>query len=259
MRIGVIGLGIVGGTLQRWFENHTIHELRLYDPPKGLNDSLEGCEAIFVSVPVDSYDYGQDLSILKGSVKLAKNHSNLVFIRSSVLPGTADELECISMPEFLTERTAYEDMCKLPVLTGECDENLIKRMFPGKPYIMVKNKEAELIKYAHNCFGAFKVTYFNMINELCERMCLNYESILKGIHLTGFIEKQHTKVPGPDGHHGYGGKCLPVNMQAMQFFLHQYLMPNEAQLFKRVIELNKKYREYGEQVTNEEEFTGAAI
>ena len=127
MLIGLIGVGVVGSTLAKWFQEHTDHELRLYDPEKGHLDFLNGCEAIFVSVPVPHNESGQDQSILKKCVSKAQEYTDKVFIRSTVLPNTNDSLGTIAMPEFLTERMAYEDMCKYPVLCGEVDKEFIER------------------------------------------------------------------------------------------------------------------------------------
>lgn len=242
MVVGLIGVGIVGGTLKGWFEKHTKHDIRCLDPNKNLNDSLEDCEAIFISVPVEAMGNGQDLRILESCINLAKQHTQFVFVRSSVLPGTSDHFGCIAMPEFLTERTAAEDMERLPILVGKCDQRLLDCLFPGKEKIILENTEAELAKYAHNCFGAIKVTYFNVINEICERLGADFDSVKKGMHLTGFVEKQHTMVPGPDGYYGYGGKCFPTNMDAMTRFLGSHYLGG-VELFKTVIELNNRFRD----------------
>lgn len=239
MKIGVIGVGCIGGTLVKWFENHTTHEIVKYDPPKNMNDSLENCDAIFISVPVPYSQHGQDDKVLKESVKLAQKYTDNVFIRSTVLPGTNDSLKTISMPEFLTERIAYDDFCKHPVLSGLCDESLLTRIFPGKKIIMMKNKEAELAKYAHNCHGAMKVTFFNLINNLCKILELNYDEVLKAVMITGHVDKQYTKI-AQDGLGGYGGTCFPVNVKSMIGWLNHQ---KSEQLFFRVIDqLNDKYR-----------------
>ena len=45
------------------------------------------------------------------------------------------------MPEFLTERTAYDDFCIQPMIfTGEIE--LLKKIFKDKKYIVMTNKEA---------------------------------------------------------------------------------------------------------------------
>jgi UDPglucose 6-dehydrogenase len=241
MKIGIIGFGVVGGTLGKWLKEHTTHELRIYDPDKGLRDSLDGCEAIFISVPVPANESGQDTAILKQSVALAKKYTNNVFIRSTVLPGTNDELGTISMPEFLTERRAYQDMCKYPILTGQCDKELLERIFPNKQIIQVENTEAELSKYAHNCFGAVKVLYFNIINNLCDYMSARYDKVLQGSMITGFIERTHTII-AQDGLKGYGGKCFGPNIESLKNFLYKEGKEIEADLFQQVHDINEKYR-----------------
>ena len=72
------------------------------------------------------------------------------------------------MPEFLTERTYIEDFKWQPmVFTGDIE--LLKKIFPGKKHIDMTSEEAEMVKYAHNVFGALKVTYFNCVYDLCKR------------------------------------------------------------------------------------------
>jgi len=242
MQIGIIGVGVVGGTLKRWFSEHTKHDVRCVDPHKGMNDDLEGCSAIFISVPVPATPSGQDLKILKEAVALAKKYTSFVFIRSTVLPGTNDMLGTISMPEFLTERRAYEDLCRLPVLVGNCDGKLIHYIFPEKNVVMLKNTEAELAKFAHNCFGAWKVSYFNIIHQICRITGSDFDAVKFAASLTGFIEPSHTQVPGHDGFLGYGGKCFPENMEALKGYLHDKDMTTESTIFGLIEMMNKVYR-----------------
>jgi len=240
MVVGIVGVGTVGSTLKKYFEEHTEHEIRCLDPHKDMHDSLEDCDAVFISVPVRPSEKGQDLSTLTEAVALAKKYTSNVFIRSTVLPGTSDSLGAISMPEFLTERRAYEDMCLYPVLVGQCDSSLLARLFPKKEFIIVKNSEAELAKFTHNCFGAVKVTYFNMIYQIAQALGLDFEAVKKAASITGFVESTHTQVPGPDGFFGYGGKCFPENIEAMQGFFHNQDM--ESSFFKCIRLLNYQYR-----------------
>lgn len=94
------------------------------------------------------------------------------------------------------------------------DVETLKRIFPGKPYVIMSSEEAELAKYAHNVFGALKVTYFNCVYDICTRRGLDYSNVLKGVMSSGYINKVHTAVPGPDGMFGYGGKCFPKDVKA---------------------------------------------
>lgn len=242
LQVGLIGLGTVGSALFRWFKNNTNHELKCFDPGKNLNDSLEGCHAIFISVPVPPADNGQDLSILIQSVNLAKRHTENVFVRSTVLPGTNDALKTVSCPEFLTARRPDEDMAKLDILMGSCHPDFAHLLFPKKQIVFVNNCEAELAKMAHNCFGAIKVTYFNFINQLAGLTGSDYANVLKGAMITGFIEPEHTMVPGPDGRFGYGGTCFPQNIEAMKQFMHFVGLSKEYDLLKLVQAMNRSYR-----------------
>lgn len=243
MVVGLIGVGTVGGTLKRWFEEHSKHELRCYDPGKNLNDSLDGVDTVFISVPVDPARTGQDLGVLSQAINLAKQHTSNIFVRSTVLPGTCDKFGVVAMPEFLTQRTAYADMCNLPLLVGKCDEKLLDYLFGDKKRIMVSNTEAELAKFAHNCFGAMKVTYFNIIHTLCERLSVDFETVKESVFLTGFIEKTHTMVPGPDGSFGYGGVCFPDNIDAFRRYLGAQFLSAESEFISSIQSLNSIYRE----------------
>jgi UDPglucose 6-dehydrogenase len=229
----------------------------MFDPPKNLLGDLEGCEFIFVSVPVPASGDGQDTTALESAAAHAKKFSDNVFIRSTVLPGTNDRLGTTAMPEFLTERRAYEDFDKLPILVGRhaCE---LKKVFPDKTILTVSNVEAELAKFTHNCFGAMKVTYFNIINELCGKMNADYNRVVEASLITGFIEPTHTLVPGPDGRRGYGGKCFPENIDAMRrFLLNEDLKLYHGHIFFRTIdEVNERMR-YG--LKPEEEFSHEVI
>lgn len=221
MKVGVIGCGVVGGALISYLQNHSDVKIAKFDPPLGYEDDLSGCEHIFISVPVPPNGRGQNTTTLEACVELAKRYTKNVYVRSTVLPGTNDRLGTISMPEFLTERTAAADFEKLPILVGGAGRDMtgLSEVFPFKRILSLSNTEAELAKLTHNCFGAFKVSYFNIIEELSRKLGADYARVLTGAMITGFIEPTHTMVPGPDGLRGYGGKCFPENVDAMRRFL----------------------------------------
>ena len=57
--------------------------------------------------------------------------------------------------------------------------------------------EAELTKYMHNVFGAYKVTNFNACREYCEQIGADWRTVHTGMLLSGYINDTHTYVPGP--------------------------------------------------------------
>ena len=221
IRVGIIGCGFIGGALKKWLEEHNpAVKILISDPPKGMNDDISTADVIFVSIHIPTeLDGTQDLTLLKQIINnLPKGKP--IFIRTTIIPGTSSKLseetgrDVYFMPEFLTERTAYEDFCSQPmVFTAE--EGLLSQIFIGKKHIEMTSLEAEITKYAHNVFGALKVTYFNGIYDLCRRYEANYRKIQQGILLSGYINAPHTQVPGPDGKFGYGGKCFPKDVNAL--------------------------------------------
>jgi len=220
IKVGIIGCGFVGGALKTWIEENNAENCEVYvsDPPKGMNDDLSQIDIAFLQIHVPTEDDGtQDLTLM---TKLIKGLPNVpVFVRTTILPGTSDKLsketghQVCYMPEFLTERTHLEDFRKQTmVFTGAVD--LLIRIFKGKKFTVMSPLEAELTKYIHNVFGAYKVTYFNAAKEYVEKMGADWAKVHTGCLLSGYINDTHTYVPGPDGKCGYGGKCFPKDVNA---------------------------------------------
>lgn len=243
IKVGIIGYGVIGSTFSRWLKEHTECRQAISDPPKGINEELTDCNVFFIGIHIPTEADGtQDLTLLKQII------SNLpkapVFIRTTLLPGTADMLTkelnrpVYFMPEFLTERTAYADFCSQDVvISGE--HELMDAIFANKKRLYMSNIEAELTKYAHNVFGAVAVTYFNGIYDLCQKAGAEYEKVRQGLLLSGYIAPTHSHVPGPDGKFGYGGKCFPKDVNAFTQYSKNSPLFN---LLDAVINANKVFR-----------------
>lgn len=219
INVGIIGCGFVGSALKVWLESHN-KDCRLFisDPPKGYNDDLSEIDVAFLQIHVPTeVDGSQDLTLMK---KIISGLPDVpVFVRTTILPGTSEMLSLATghrvryMPEFLSQRTYIEDFSQQTmVFTGEVE--LLTRIFKGKRFVVMPPLEAEITKYAHNVFGAYKVTYFNAVREYCERMGADWANVHSGVLLSGYINDTHTHVPGPDGKCGYGGKCFPKDVIA---------------------------------------------
>ena len=219
IKVGIIGCGFVGGALKAWLEgNNKDAQIFVSDPPKGYNDDLSQIDIAFLQIHVPTEDDGtQDLTLMK---KLIRGLPDVpVFVRTTILPGTSEMLSretghmVCYMPEFLTERTYVDDCRKQTmVFTGAVD--LLIKVFPGKKFTVMSPLEAELTKYIHNVFGAYKVIYFNAAKEYVEKMGCDWAKVHTGVLLSGYINDMHTYVPGPDGKLGYGGKCFPKDVNA---------------------------------------------
>ena len=239
MRILVCGLGVTGGTLYKWLEKHTTNELFKHDPPKGFVYDFANSpkpDAVFICVPVPTSKEGTlDYSILKPLLKefrQPKFDRLPIYIRSTLLPKATDhlvkflKLRLYSMPEFLTERNAYESMCEQDIICGvenNADLQLeqltrLKGIFPGKKITLMSNRECELAKYAHNVLGTLKVNFCNLVSKYSEVIGCDYENVLSGMLMSKYINKTCTQVPGPDGKYGFGGACYPKDLIA---FTHE--------------------------------------
>ena len=244
INIGVIGCGVIGGALIKWIEEHNPNcNILRVDPPKNLNDDLSKADIVFISIHIPTEDdLSQDLTVLE---QIIDNCPNVpIFIRTTLKPGTCDMLSkkhnksVNFMPEFLTERTAVADFYNQPMIFTN-NEDLLSKIFIGKEHICMTSLEAEVTKYAHNVFGALKVTYFNGIYEYCQNLGINYENIHKGVLLSGYINKPHTDVPGPDGKLGYGGKGFPKDGNA---FIDCLKGCELQKLLEIMPTINQKYR-----------------
>lgn len=249
--VGIIGYGFVGKAVAQMGD---VYDLSVCDPFVENFSSDEDRSAaytsdfVFVCVPTPSDNEGTlDTTIVeecvarwvwynvKGNHPHANKESVLV-IKSTINAGTLDYLRrkwltdrIVHNPEFLTQRTAMEDFREpVEVVVGGADPmnkkviDLYKGYYPfgdNEPsYHSVSGKEAELLKMSRNSFYALKVSYFNEIYELCEKLELSYNSFIQLFTLEGkhpWVAKQHTQVPGPDGMVGYGGACLPKDSQGL--------------------------------------------
>lgn len=112
--------------------------------------------------------------------------------------------------------------------------------------ISMKATEAEISKIALNCFLTVKISYANMVANLCDKIGLNSELILSTIGKDPRINNKFFK-PG----FGYGGPCLPRDNKALISFSKKFnLRMDLCEAADAVNEkrhaslLNKKIAEY---------------
>jgi UDPglucose 6-dehydrogenase len=227
--IGIIGAGVVGGALITYLEQAG-GDVRLFDPPKGHDsiEALDGVEIVFVCVPTP-YTAGRgfdDSHLLDAVASL--DGSRTVVIKSTVLPGTTDMLQqrlpqhrFMFSPEFLRERTAYEDFVRPDRQIVGCtpksmsEAQRIMALLPRAPLERICSAaEAEMAKYMANAFLAVKVSYANEMYDLCERMRIDYASVRDMVAADERIGASHMDVFDA-GYRGYGGKCLPKDSKAL--------------------------------------------
>lgn len=130
----------------------------------------------------------------------------------------APEFDVASNPEFLQEGMAVEnffhpDRIVLGVESDRARELLEAIYRPLKRPILVTGlTTAELIKHAANAFLSMKISYINMVADVCEAVGADVGMVSLGLGLDPRI--------GPDflsAGIGFGGYCFPKDLRA---FIH---------------------------------------
>jgi GDP-mannose 6-dehydrogenase len=197
---------------------------------------------------------------------LKKISFHLVVLRSTVLPGTAENLVvptlekasgkrigmdfgvCVN-PEFMREGTAVADFLE-PAMTiiGAADKAhsaIVRDLYgwaPGRMY-ETSFRSAEMVKYVCNVWHAVKVTFANEIGTLARELEVDAESMME-------IFASDTKLnissaylkPG----FAFGGSCLPKDVRALNYRareldlklpLCESIMPSNEEHLERAVDL----------------------
>jgi len=77
------------------------------------------------------------------------------------------------------------------------------------PFVVTDINSAELIKHAANSFLAMKISFINMISDLCEAVRADVEKVAEGVGMDRRIGASFLR-PGI----GFGGFCFPKDLQA---------------------------------------------
>jgi len=269
MKIGVVGNGFVGHAMTL-LRPHV--EVLVWDivaekrDPKTLDIEtfVEESEIIFVAVPTPMNSDGScNLNIVRDVCEEIQeiDDTKYIVLRSTVPPGTSEELDVAFMPEFLTEKNWKTDFknCDQWIL-GSTDPFLyekMKRMFElahdngngsviNKSVIQCKPSEAEMIKYLKNVFLSVKVGFFNELESICSELDINYENVRCIATQDKRIGSGHTKVPGHDGHRGFGGTCFPKDTNALASFAEDNMIPTPIldAVIKRNEELDRPEKDW---------------
>lgn len=256
MKIGVVGMGVVGTALATGFRMKG-YEVRCYDKYKSgdttsLDNVVSNCKVIFVCVPTpQAEDGGIDLSILDSVIAeiatIAKQNpltDKFIVIKSTVTPGTTrayqeryDEqkhLFFFASPEFLDSDYALRNFLKPDkIIIGYTNHSkkfvqILKTMFlPFVRYesqiIIMHSDEAEMVKYMTNAYYVLKTVFVNEIYDLCKASNfanVNFADVRDAFAANHRIGNSHFE-PLHKGGRGAGGVCLPKDLSALiQYGVH---------------------------------------
>jgi UDPglucose 6-dehydrogenase len=215
-----------------------------------VETAVRDSEITFVVVPTPSnsngafsLEYVGSAMQAVGSALHAKTGYHLVVLTSTVLPGSTEYfvkpvLEeasgkrcgagfglCYS-PEFIALGSVLRDFLNPDfLLVGECDSGAGGRLVEfyrdtlrfAAPVARMSAINAELAKIALNTYVTAKITFANMLAEICE--CLpggDVDAVTGALGLDQRIGAKYLK-----GALGYGGPCFPRDNQALACFMDQ--------------------------------------
>lgn len=206
-----------------------------------ITEALPSCSVIFCAVATPpNEDFSADLRAVFTVAETVARHvdHNVVFVNKSTVPvgtgklceekmnavlkerGIDVHIPVISNPEFLREGHAVHDTMQPDrIVVGVNGDDWAKESMEeiyqpltrvGKPLVWMNRESAEIVKYASNAFLANKISFINMLSELCEKTGGNIRNVAQGMGLDDRI--------GPRFLHagiGYGGSCFPKDVKAL--------------------------------------------
>jgi len=195
-----------------------------------------------------------------GQAMAQKQRFHSVIIRSTIVPGTMDEV-CIPAleeasgllagqdfgvgyyPEFLRESTAIADYYDPGLIVFGALEQTTAALLTEVnarmpvPSNVVTLRTAEAVKYASNSWRAVKVTFANEIGNIAKAAGVDGQQVMKLICTDTKVNiSPYFMRPG----FAFGGSCLPKDVRALQHLAHSkgvasplldsVLVANEAQI-----------------------------
>ena len=255
MQIGFIGQGWIGKNYADNFEKRGFKVVRyaLESQYRDNKDIIKECEIVFVAVPTPTTTKGFNYEAVTSALQIISAGSTVV-IKSTLLPGTTYKLQndfpnlfILHSPEFLREKSAAHDAANpdrnIIGIPKNTDEHLkrareVIAILPKATFNKVMDsQEAELVKYAGNCFLYTKVTFMNMIYDLSKSMGADWETIREAMIMDSRIGESHTSPIHMSGHvengdykeqRGAGGHCFIKDFEALKILYRDSIGTDEG-------------------------------
>jgi UDPglucose 6-dehydrogenase len=237
-----------------------------YKITSNLAEAVANAEIIFVCVPTPTINKKIELKYviectknIGTALKKTLNYTTLVF-RSTIPPQTTrnqllPQLETTSNleagkdfgvcmnPEFLREQSPLKDFLNPSrIIIGKLDKKSgakLQELYSqfSCPLILTDLETAEMIKYTSNIFLAAKISFFNEIHMVCNKLGLDSQLIGQAAGMDPRIGNY-----GVIGGKPFGGMCLPKDLDAfLDFSITKGL---NLKLIRAVAEVNQEMTGY---------------
>ena len=253
--IGFIGQGFVGKNYADALEENG-HKVVRYDlgEYRHHKDQIKNCPLVFMAVPTPTKPSGFDDSILIEALQIIAPQTTVI-IKSTIKIGTTQKLQnlfpgltIMHSPEFLREKQAAYDArhpdrniigildMKNKKLAAQAQE--IMKILPPAPYELITTAaNAELIKYAGNCFLYTKIIFMNLLYDLAQKHQLDYEVIKEAVGQDHRIGPSHTNIIDQSGR-GAGGHCFIKDFEVFIEMLSQAGLQSQKNLAENIRDYN---------------------
>jgi UDPglucose 6-dehydrogenase len=153
----------------------------------------------------------------KSTVPVGTARKLLARMRAAAPAG--DRVDLVWNPEFLREGFAVQDTLSpdriVLGVTSEEAAAAVRRVYAapeaeGSPVLVMDFETAELVKVAANAFLATKISFINVIAEMCETAGADVVPLAEAL---GHDQRIGRRFLGPGL--GFGGGCLPKDIRAL--------------------------------------------
>ena len=199
-----------------------------------IGEAVRKSEAIFIAVGTPPKDNGEtDLSYVENvarEIALNIDRYKIIVNKSTVPIGTGDivreiieknkkgnvDFDVVSNPEFLKEGTAINDtLYPERIVIGAPNKHVAMKLLelyaPLERLMLITDvASAEMIKYASNAFLATKISFINVIANICEKAGADISLVVKGMGYDSRIGASFLQAGL-----GFGGSCFPKDAQSL--------------------------------------------
>lgn len=151
------------------------------------------------------------------------NGRNLSSLSKLTTASALPDFDVASNPEFLQEGKALQDFFHPDRIVCGVETKRARRILEeiykplGCPIVMTDLTTAELIKHAANAFLCTKISFINMVADLCEAVGADVSSLAEGIGLDHRIGRDFLRAGI-----GFGGYCFPKDLKAFIYLAGEY-------------------------------------
>lgn len=242
MKFGILGYGYVGKATHKSILKNA--DAIVYDIAFNTDKSIiYEADIVFICIPTNT---NHDIDIIIEEIKnLQQNNTDVKIVIRCTLPlGTCSRIQeevgpIVYIPEFLRERYWETDCLKRPLIVGCDSPELSLDWLNGEETVMCSTSEAELVKMFSNNFAIIRIAFANVFYDLSEFLGADY-NLVKDMFFKVEHDQTYMEIPGHDGTRGFGGKCLPKDLDYLIDALDQFNV--DQNWFKHIRELNKEWR-----------------